>query len=90
MGQYERKIIKPSIKISLQCDSTETEVTVAWHEDWKREKIVQLNLASDSHDQSGKARYTEHFKIYLYKNIAELKEMLNRAFEQRKFNKNSF
>lgn len=90
LGQYERKIIKPSIKLSLQCDSTETAVAVAWHEDWRLEDIVKLNLATDSKDQLGKVRYTKHFKIYFYENIAELKKMINRAFEQKQFNKNSF
>ena len=67
LGQYERKIVKPSIKISLQCDSTETAVAVAWHEDWELEDVVALRLATDSHDQFGKVRYTKYFKIYSYK-----------------------
>lgn len=90
LGQYERKIIKPSIKISLQCDSTETAVAVAWHEDWQLEDIVKLKLSTDSNDQLGKVRYTKEFKIYFYDNIADLKKMLNRAFDLKQFNKESF
>lgn len=90
LGQYERKIVKPSIKISLQCDSTETAVAVAWHEDWMLEDITKLRLSTDTHDQFGKVRYTKYFKIYLYENITELKKMLNHAFEQKQFNKNSY
>lgn len=90
LGQYERKIRKPSIKISIQCDSTETGIAVGWHEDWLKENRINLNLATDSVDESGTVRYTKSFKIYSYENIKEFKEMLNRAFKNKRFNKNSF
>lgn len=54
------------------------------------EDITELRLSTDTHDQFGKVRYTKYFKIYLYENITELKKMLNRAFEQKQFNKNSY
>lgn len=33
LGQYERKLIKDNIQISLQCDETDTAVAVGWHKD---------------------------------------------------------
>lgn len=90
LGQYERKLRKPSIKISIQCDSTETGIAVGWHEDWLREDPINLNLATDSDDEFGTVRYTKSFKIYSYENIKEFKAMLNRAFKNRRFNKDSF
>lgn len=82
LGQYERKIVKPSIQLSIQCDSTETSVAVAWHEDFKKENKIKLSLDTDySQKQFGAVRYTHAFKIYMYSDIAEFKKMIQRAFD---------
>lgn len=81
LGQYERKLRKASIRISLQCDSTQTAVLVAWHEDFLLEDKVRLSLATDyNQKQNGDVRYTKEFKIYRYGEIKEFKQMLKRAF----------
>jgi len=91
LGQYERKIYKPCIDISLQCDSTETAVMVAWHEDWKNEIKTQLNLETDyAKKQFGTVRYTKKFKIYKYSEIEKLKAMIDKAFKTGNFNSESF
>lgn len=90
LGQYERKLIKPVIDISIQCDSTETGVVVGWHEDWLKENKTNLNLSTDSSDQYGTVRYTSNFKVYSYKNISDLKAMLRRAFDKNTFNHEVF
>jgi len=59
LGQYEGKFIKPSIQLSIQCDSTETAIAVAWHEDFKKENKIKLTLDTDySEKQFGTVRYT--------------------------------
>lgn len=91
LGQYERKIIKPSIKISIQCDSTESHVAVAWHEDWKIENVTKLHLSTDVElKEYGRVRYTKYFKIFSYEDIAEFKGMIYTAFQNKQFNKSSF
>ena len=81
LGQYERKIIKPSIQLSIQCDSTATAIAVAWHEDFKKENKIMLSLDTDySKKQFGAVRYTHAFKIYMYSEIDDFKEMIQRAF----------
>ncbi len=74
LGQFERKIVKPSIKLSIQCDSTFTGIAIAWHEDWIKENSVLLNLSTDTIDEFGKVRYTKSFKVYSFEKIEEFKK----------------
>ena len=68
MGQFERKLKKGEIGLSLQCDKDETGVMAAWHEDWLKEKPRKKKLRTDQKsDEFGMVRYTRHFRIYLYK-----------------------
>lgn len=90
LGQYERKLIKPSIDLSLQCDSTQTGVIVAWHEDWLLENRITRSLSTDTNDQLGTVRYTHSFKIFSYEEISNLKEMIDNAFRLGEYNRNSF
>lgn len=90
LGQFERKIIKPSIELSIQCDKTQTAVIVAWHQDWKKENPEIRCLSTDSEDQMGKVRYTRHFKIYRYSELSNMKEMISRAFDADKFDYSIF
>ena len=91
LGQYERKLIKPSIQLAIQCDSTETGIAVGWHSDWLMEDQENLNLATDSSKkQYGTVRYTKKYKIYYYENMIEFKAMINRAFSTGKFSSESF
>lgn len=80
LGQYERKIIKPSIQLSIQCDSNFTAIAVAWHEDFKKENVRLISLDTDyKYDQLGKIRYTKKFKIYPFTQMNNFKEMINRS-----------
>lgn len=91
LGQYERKLIKPSIQLAIQCDATETGIAVGWHEDWLKENQKNLNLLTDNpQKQYGTVRYTKNFKIYSYENLENFKKMLNEAFSKHKFNHESF
>lgn len=86
LGQYERKIIKPSIKLSLQCDSTQTSVAIGWHDDWLDEMQSKLHLLTDSKKQFGTVRYTKKFIIIKYTDMDRIKIMINNAFVTRNFN----
>ena len=90
LGQYERKLRKPSIELSLQCDSTETGVIVAWHQDWLKTNKINRTLSTDSQDEFGTVRYTKLFKIYSYENISELKRMIDNAFNLGELNQKAF
>lgn len=90
LGQYERKLKKSSIELSLQCDSTQTGVMVAWHQDWLKENKITRSLSTDSADQHGTVRYTKSYRIYSYNNISDLKEMIDNAFNLGELNKKAF
>lgn len=82
LGQYERKIRKPSIQLSIQCDSTQTGIAVAWHKDWMKEMQETRSLATDYvTKEQGVIRYTNKFKIYSYQDISSFKEMVERAMQ---------
>lgn len=82
LGQYERKIIKADIELSLQADSTQTAVAVAWHNDFKNTDVLNRRLSTDTkYKQKGQTRETNKFWIIRYEDIAKLKEILHIAFE---------
>lgn len=90
LGQFERKIRKRSIQISIQCDYTETGIAVGWHEDWLKENSLTRYLATDSEDEHGIVRYTKSFRIYSYDQMTEFKAMLNRAMKHNVLNHKAF
>ena len=80
LGQYERKIKKPSIQLSLQCDSTVTGVAVGWHEDWLNEEREKRSLKTDySKKEKGTLRYTTNFRIYSFEELDSFKHMVATA-----------
>ncbi len=90
-GQFERKLKKDEIGLSLQCDSNETAVLVGWHEDWLKEYPKTISLSTDSSKRErGKIRYTANFKIYSYKNVLMFREMLTRALRKSTYNHSVF
>ncbi len=94
LGQFERKIKKPSIELSIQADTNETAILIGWHDDWKKEKLVRRKCSTDKNDVDDSLRYTSHFKLYTYsgKNsqLSEFKAMLDRAFATGKFDHSAF
>lgn len=83
LGQYERKLEKPSIQVSLQCDATETGIAVGWHEDWLKEKRVRRELLTDSRQkEDGTLRYTKKFRIYSFEQMDCFKRMIAAALER--------
>lgn len=80
LGQYERKLKKTSIQLSLQCDSTETGLAVGWHEDWLVEERERRALRTDYYQkENGAIRYTENFRIYSFEEVDRFKNMVASA-----------
>jgi hypothetical protein len=91
VGQFERKLKKDEIGLSLQCDRDETAVVVAWHTDLLREKPVKRGLATDSErEEQGTVRFTEHFRIYHYSDLKTLRRMLHCALQTETFDHTVF
>lgn len=91
LGQYERKIKKSSIQLSVQCDSTFTTVMVAWHDDFKKEPVQNVPCKTDNGVQSSaQERYTDKFRIYSFSDMRQLKDMLAYAFANKCFDYRSF
>lgn len=91
LGQYERKLRKPSIQIALQCDSTETGIAAGWHEDWLREERERRALRTDSlWKENGYIRYTTRFKIYSFDQIDSFKNMIASALQLQMYSSEIF
>ena len=91
LGQYERKLRKPSIQIALQCDSTETGIAVGWHEDWLQEEKEKRALRTDSSwKENGSTRYTTRFKIYSFEQIDSFKNMVASAMRMQVYSSKIF
>ncbi len=90
-GQFERKLKKDEIGLSLQCDSNETAVLVGWHEDWLKEAPKTISLSTDTRtNERGTIRYTTNFKIFPYADISMFREMLIRALRKGTYNHSAF
>ena len=91
LGQFERKIRKSIIKLSIQCSKDEKCHMIAWHEDYVKE--IKYNIgsvtASGSREYDGK-RFTKDFIELTYKQFDVFYKILLYAFENNAFNKSSF
>ena len=87
LRQFERKIKKEEIGLSLQCDREETAVIVAWHEDWLKSKPIPVKLATDfKWSENNLVRSTTKFKILSYDEVGDFRAMLYRALGNGQFN----
>jgi len=89
-GQFERKIQKSEIALSIQCSRDEMCFIIAWHEDYKEEKIVYLHsiTASGGTENTGK-RFTKNFLELSYSDMGKFYKILEKAFIS-EFNCQSF
>ncbi|HMR92164.1 MAG TPA: hypothetical protein PKC69_07610 [Chitinophagaceae bacterium] len=80
-GQFERKIQKAEITLSIQCSRDEKCFIIAWHEDYKKEKIVYLSskTASGGSEKGGK-RFTKDFLEIDYTDMDKFYRILEKAF----------
>ena len=91
LRQFERKIKKAEIGLSLQCDREETAILVAWHADWLESKPIPVKLSTDFEwSENNLVRGTTKFKIYTYDQIGDFRAMLFRALGKDQFNHLAF
>lgn len=82
LGQYERKIQKESIDLSIQSDKEISSIIIAWHDDFKKEDVTSMTLATDtSEKENGHTRYTSNFKIYHIEDMLLFKKMIATALK---------
>jgi len=89
-GQFERKIKKPEIELSIQCSKKEDAFIIAWHEDFRKENIVYINSKTRyGYERTGK-RFTKRFIEISYSNMSIFHDIIKRACEAKKLDYNSF
>ncbi len=89
-GQFERKIKKPEILLSIQCSKDEKCFVVAWHEDFKKENKEYIRSATSNGYESNAKRFTKKFKEFQYSEMEKFYKILEKAFETQKFNSSVF
>ena len=89
-GQFERKISKPEISLSIQCSKDESGFIIAWHEDYKKEKIVYMNSkTATGYEKTGK-RFTKNYIEISYAEMNKFYQILINAFLNNSFNSTCF
>lgn len=90
-GQFERKIQKPEIALSIQCSTNECCFCIAWHDDFSKEPLVNIGskMANNDKEYSGK-RFTKHFREMSYQNVTLLCDILLKAFLTQQLNHTAF
>ncbi len=91
LGQFERKIQKDEIKLSIQSCSDESCFVLAWHEDYIKEDKAYINSATqDGVGEQNAKRFTKDFVEISYAQLDVLYYIFKDAFEYNNFNKKSF
>ena len=89
-GQFERKIQKPEISLSIQCSKNEDGFMIAWHEDYRQEKIAYINSkTANGWEQTGK-RFTKKYSELAYNEMERFYKILDKAFTDNRFNASCF
>jgi hypothetical protein len=90
-GQFERKIQKPEISLSIQCSKDEKCFCMAWHEDFKKEQIKYIGSVTGrgNKEYTGK-RFTTAFKELKYSEMDQFYKILVKAFSSNNFNSSCF
>ncbi|MFH1852627.1 MAG: hypothetical protein ABIA75_09805 [Candidatus Neomarinimicrobiota bacterium] len=91
LRQFERKIKKAEIGLSLQCDREETAVLAAWHEDWLRSEPLPVRLSTDYRwNEANLVRSTRHFRIFDYEKMDRFRSMLAQSLATECYNHSVF
>lgn len=91
LGQFERKIQKKEIKLSIQCSTDEQCLVIAWHEDYEKESIENIHSVTENGDTENKGkRFTKDFIEVPIDRLDILYCIFVEAFESNNFNKKSF
>jgi hypothetical protein len=90
-GQFERKIRKPEIELSIQCSTDETGFCIAWHNDFRNEVVVNVGskTANGGKEFDGK-RFTKNYLEIPYVDMAKFYQILLNAVNNNTYDCNSF
>ncbi len=80
-GQFERKIKKEEIKLSIQCSKDEQAFCYAWHEDFLKEKIEYIESRTKTGSETKGKRFTKNFTEYRYSGMADFHDDLIEYFK---------
>ena len=95
LWQWDRKMKKPEIFLSMQCSTDETGLLVAWHEDFSPDKMRKSKTEKNGVEgwEWQLTHITYNFMEYntnTEEGIIQIKNMIKRAFESRQFNFRAF
>mgnify|MGYP001174904920 CR=1 FL=1 len=91
LGQFERKIIKSKIKLSIQCSTDEKSFLVAWHEDFYKEKKYKTYSSTESNiKENNPKRYTQDFLEIRYDSMDYFLKIISNSFNKNQYNKSTF
>ena len=85
LGQFERKISKEEIHLSIQCSTDETGFIYAWHNDFKNEPIRSIKSKTSTGYESNGKRFTKNFKELSSQSMNKFYFDLLHAFKLKKF-----
>lgn len=81
LGQFERKIQKKEIKISIQCSLDETGILVAWHKDFLNEKKQYIQSKTQFSYERNAKRFTSKFKEFSTERLLEFKKEIRNSID---------
>jgi len=91
LGQFERKIKKEEIRLSIQCSSDEKCLMLAWHNDYQKEKAEKIKSSTeDGKGETNPKRFTTDFIEISYNDMDILYDIFLSAFQQKTFDKCTF
>ena len=71
LGQFERKIAKQEIQLSIQCSKDETGFVYAWHDDFRNEQKQFVKSKTSTGFEENAKRFTSNFEEINYKSMAD-------------------
>ena len=85
LGQFERKIAKKEILLSIQSSSDETGFLFAFHSDFLREEKKFISSKTSTGYEKTAKRFTKNFLEISYKDMAVFQKMLLNCYESKNF-----
>ena len=80
--QFDRKMQKDSIKLSIQGDRDCMAFIAVWHDDLRKGKRLEQPSKTDYGHQDAIVWETNQFRIYQLKDIAKFKDMIDYALNK--------
>tara|TARA_Y100000766_G_C18906346_1_gene605978 strand:+ start:706 stop:1221 length:516 start_codon:yes stop_codon:yes gene_type:complete len=88
LGQFERKISKKEISLSIQCSTDESGFVFAFHEDlYKEEKKYISSKTRNGYERTAK-RFTKNFYECSSENIIRFHNMIENCYKNKNFSFN--